>query len=75
MLSKCRASANNSLIVKPNLIPLNYLEIATLDEIKEIISQNDFKSNFPDPCPDSILKNNLLFFTPIWTQLVYSKEV
>ena len=71
MLSKCTISANNSLIVKPNLISLNYFELATSDEITEIISQNGLKCSFPDPCPDSILRNNLSFFIPIWTQLVY----
>ena len=35
MLLKCTTSANNSLIVKPNLIPLNYFELATSDEIRE----------------------------------------
>ena len=29
MLSKCTTSANNSPIVKPNLVPLNYFELAT----------------------------------------------
>ena len=70
MLSKCTTSANNSLIVKANLIFFNYFGLATSDEIREIVSQNGLKCNFPDPCPDSILRNNLSFFIPTWTQLV-----
>ena len=70
MLSKCTISANNSLIVNPNLIPLNYFELVTSDKIREIISQNGLKCSFLDLCPDSILINNSSFFIPTCTQLV-----
>ena len=49
---------------------LSTFDLATDDEIKDIVSSYGIKSSPDDPLPATVLKSNVNFFIPIWTKLV-----
>ncbi len=49
---------------------LSAFEVATTDEIKQIVLSYGVKCSPDDPIPSVLLKTNLDFFIPIWTRLV-----
>ena len=49
---------------------LEEFDVCTESEILDIIKEHGFRCSFSDPLPDSLLKDNVDLFLPIWTSLV-----
>ena len=60
----------NSPSLPPNVIPIFEFELATTDELKQIVMMYGIKCSPDDPVPAFLLKENVDVFIPYWLEIV-----